>query len=68
MRDELEFFFSPDIIPSTEMGLENCEKGGRYCGGPGAAEGPRLGPGATPWWGSGVTTPEAEAFFEKKYH
>ena len=45
----------------AEMGLGNCEKGGRYCRGPGAAKGPRWSPGALP-----PPPPQAEAFLEKK--
>ena len=63
----------PRVWQDSDMGLGKGEKGGKWCGGLGAAVGPQWGPGAKPLvGGSGGNVPRSWRFFQyvitKKQH
>ena len=58
-------------LQTSDMGLRNSEKGGKWCGGLGAAVGPQWGLGATPGRGLWALPQEADVFsvcHHKKQH
>ena len=61
-------FFSWSKLYSSDMGLGKSEKGGKWCGGLGAAVGPQWGPGAKPLVGVWGRCPQKLKFFSVCHH
>ena len=72
MHTHTQFTHTHAHIPTTDMGLGKSEKGGKWCGGLGAAVGPQWGPGAKPLVGVWGQRPQKLKFFsvchQKKQH